>query len=380
MPSSSENSKRAWLRMLLLLGIAFVLGGFVLPNIHITWHEPESQASMGSLNVSLGKPQTSLSPLEVYARAAQAVYRSVVYIDASETVRVEPDIFDEMMGVEPQVEQSHWEGSGVIITPDGYILTNEHVVGRSDSGRKITVTLADGRRFKGHLVGADYTTDVALVKIDGHNLPAAKLGTVRGLVPGQICVAIGNPLGLRFTVTNGVISALDRPIATDDGRIYSHLIQHSAAINPGNSGGPLVDIEGRVIGINTLVRQHAEGIGFAIPIDTALQVAEELKAYGKVPRPWLGVVVQTNTPSLATRFGLPPVKGVVVTGVYRDGPAAQAGIEPGDVITRINGRPITDSDQFRAVTQGLKVGSTVTLEVHRGDQYAQIQVQVAQQP
>lgn len=380
-PSFNGYRKPHPLRTMLLLLFAFVVGGFVLPHVRLSWQEITSRAEGGGLAVSLGRPQTTLSPLEVYARAAQAVYRSVVYIDAAQTVRIEPDIFDEMMGVEPQIAQDHSEGSGVIITSDGYILTNEHVVGRNGvPGRTIMVTLADGRRFRGHLVGSDYTTDVALVKIEAHNLPAAKLGTVRGLVPGQICVAIGNPLGLRFTVTNGVISALDRPIATDDGRIYSHLIQHSAAINPGNSGGPLVDIDGRVIGINTLVREHAEGIGFAIPIDTALQVASELKIYGRVPRPWLGVVVQTNTPSLAQRFGLPPVKGVVVSGVYRDGPAAQAGIEPGDVITRINGKPVTNSDQFREMMQNLKVGGTATLEVHRGDQYAQIQVAVAQQP
>src|SRR5579871_5636525 len=240
---------------------AFIVGGLVLPNVRVSWRGPVSQAQATSgLSVAPGAPPHGLAPDEVYARAAQAAYKSVVNIDTTQRVRVR-DLFDDFFG--PRYRNSMSEGSGVIISSDGYILTNEHVVGGpNEVGRRITVTLTNGQQFAGTVLGADHASDVALIKVSGSSLPAAKIGTVRGLVPGQMVVAIGNPLGLRFTVTHGVVSALGRPVSVED-RIYSNLIQHDALINPGNSGGALVDAEGQVIGINTLVSTEGQEIGRA---------------------------------------------------------------------------------------------------------------------
>ncbi len=375
---SISVSMRSKLRSSAILLAAFILGGLALPNLQIRWKMPQSSA-MG-LGVHPGKPFTSLSPLEVYAHAAQIASPSVVFIKTHKQIQINPNFMQEEMGEAPQFGRETDQGSGVIITPNGYILTNEHVVGTNiDPGRKITATLIDGHEYPAKLIGADFTTDVALLKINAVNLPAAKLGTVSGLVPGQMCVAIGNPLGLQFTVTSGVVSALDRPISLN-GRIYAHLIQHSAGIYPGNSGGPLCNIEGQVIGINTLVQRQAEGIGFAIPIDTALHVANELKRFGHIKRPSLGVVVVTNTQELSQLYGLPSIKGVVISDFYEVSAAQEAGLQKGDIITKINGKNITTEHQFERAVSQLSIGKPATLEVHRGDSYANVTVTPTQMP
>jgi serine protease Do len=371
------------IRGALFLLTAFVLGGLILPNLHVSWREPDSAAQQGGgLGVSPAPTPSAVSPAEVYARAAQAVYKSVVNIDTTERVRVRGFWFDdEDMFGGPRYRERSSEGSGVIISRDGYILTNEHVVGAANqSGKQVAVTMTDGRKLQANIVGADRTADVALLKVDAKDLPAAKMGTVAGLVPGQMVVALGNPLGLRFTVTNGVVSALGRPLTMPDGRIYSDLIQHDALINPGNSGGALANLEGQVIGINTLVNANAQGIGFAIPINTALRVADELKRYGKVKRPWLGIVVDTNGPQYVERFDVPNVPGAVVTGVYRDGPAAQAGVQGGDVVTSIGGRAVKTVEDYRAVEKGLRIGSQVEILLRRGDQQARGTITVGEAP
>jgi S1-C subfamily serine protease len=276
------------------------------------------------------------------------------------------------------------EGSGVIIDASGDIVTNEHVVGPANaSGTKILVTLNDGtgRKLPGTIIGADHTSDVALVHIDAPNLPVAHLGSSQGLVPGQMAVAIGNPLGFRFTVTHGVVSALGRPINDEqEGRVYENLIQTDCAINPGNSGGALVNLEGQVIGINTIVASRAQGIGFAIPIDTALRVADELKRFGKVKRPWLGLLVITNTNQLASAYDLPNVAGVVVARITRDGPGAGAGLQRGDVITRINDQPVRSEEDFKSIEKKLKIGQTVAITLRRGDQAGKGSITVGDAP
>lgn len=373
-----------WRGAVVVLG-AFVLGGVIMPNVHFSWHlswrVPESAADVAGLNVRPAPPQQALAPEEAYARAAQAAYKSVVNIDTTQQVRLSPDMLDEFFDRGPRFGQNRTEGSGVLITPSGYILTNQHVVGEfNEPGRTILVTLTDGRKLSGRVVGADYTTDVALVKVDGKDLPAAAIGTVQGLVPGQMCVAIGNPLTLQFTVTHGVISALGRPVATQEGRLYSNLIQHDAGINPGNSGGPLVSLKGQVIGINTLVRENAQGIGFAIPIDTALKVADELKRSGRIKRPWLGLFVQPNSAFLVQRYGVPNVGGLVVTGTYPGGAAERAKVILGDVVTRVNGAKVRTEEDFKRAQSALKIGSTARLEIHRGDQYAEVRLPISEQP
>jgi serine protease Do len=375
-----HNNRLSARRSLIPIAAAFVLGGLILPNLRVSWVGPSSQAQTGTsgLGVSPSAPQP-LSQEEVYARAAQAVYKAVVNIDRTQRVRVR-GFFDDEYVDGPRFREARNSGSGVIISKDGYILTNEHVVGgRDEAGKSITVTMTDGRKLQGTVIGADHETDVALIKVEDNNLPAATMGTSQGLTPGQMAVAIGNPLGLRFTVSHGVVSALGRPVTIQD-RIYRDLIQHDALINPGNSGGALVDIHGQLIGINTLVAQEAQGIGFAIPIDTALKVADELKRNGKVKRPWIGCVVTTNDAFFVQRYGLPDVRGVVVRGVYRGGPAAEGGIEAGDVITKINGQPVRSEEEFRTVERRLKIGDKVEVELHRQDTRASGSVTVGEAP
>ena len=377
--SYSQVANRSRLRMFLVVVAAFVVGGLVLPNIHISWKEPASQAETGTgLGIKPGDPQP-LSADEIYARAAQAAYKSVVFIDTTERVQVH-DFFDQFFQ-EPRYSQQQMQGSGVIISPDGYILTNEHVVGGSNvAGRTINVMMTNGHKYTGTVIGADRLTDVALVKVDASGLPAAKMGTVRGLIPGQLVVAIGNPLELRFTVTHGVVSALQRPVTTPDGRTYAYLIQHDALINPGNSGGPLVDRNGQVIGINTHVESGAQGIGFAIPIDTALRVADELKRFGRIKRPWLGIIPITNTTDIADHFNLPSVQGVVVARLAEDGPAASAGLQVGDIITLLNGQPIKNREDFENVEKLLHIGQQVKFSVVRSEGRGEGTITVGEAP
>ncbi|HZP80195.1 MAG TPA: trypsin-like peptidase domain-containing protein [Chthonomonadaceae bacterium] len=373
--------RRTWTRTFLTLLAAFVLGGLILPYLHIkvSWREPVSEAAPGSgLGVTVGPPQP-LSEAEAYARAAQIASPAVVNIDTKKRVRVPTSIFDDDWP-SPRYGVASSEGSGVIINSQGDILTNEHVVGAAgEANKRISVTLQDGRQFVGTVIGSDHTTDVALVHIEGKNLPVAKLGTVRGLVPGQMVVAIGNPFGFRFTVTHGVISALDRPISTED-RVYERLIQTDCAINPGNSGGALVNLRGEVVGINTIVLNRGQGIGFAIPMDTAVRVANELKRYGKVKRPWLGVFTVTNSPALARFYGLPEKEGAVVANLSPDGPAYAAGIRPGDIITSINGKPVRTDDDLKEAEKKLEIGQRAKLEIQRGDQLGNGVVTVGEAP
>ena len=371
--TSFPAPRRNGLRVALLTGGAFLLGGLILPNLQVRWREPESKAAP-----PVTPPKAPPLPeSEVYARAAQIAGPAVVNIDTLQRVR--PSLFEEMTTDGQQPRYSAKEGSGVIIDAAGDILTNEHVVGAvSEEGKRINVTLMDGRKFTGTVVGADHTADIALVRLDtkgAANLPIAKLGTATTLVPGQMTVAIGNPLGFRFTVTHGVVSALGRPLGE-----FENLIQTDTAINPGNSGGPLVNLKGEVIGINTLVDSRGQNIGFAIPIDTALRVADELKKFGHLKRPWLGIGVQTNTSQIANYYGLPNVAGVLTVGVYQNSPALGAGIQRGDVITKIDGVRVQSDAEYRAAERKLKIGQRVTVELQRGTNAGKVALTVGEAP
>jgi serine protease Do len=378
---SDERPRSRWLRPLLLFIGAFVLGGLVLPNLRVSWREPNSGAQPAAgLNVKQEKVQP-LSDAESYAKAAQIASKAIVNIDTQQ--RVNSGILEEdWLSMGPQVRTT--EGSGVLIDSSGDILTNEHVVGPSNaSGTSILVTLNDGtgRKLAGTIIGADHTTDVALVHIDAPNLPVAHLGSSQGLVPGQMAVAIGNPLGFRFTVTHGVVRALGRPINDEqEGRVYENLIQTDCAINPGNSGGALVNLQGQIIGINTIVATRAQGIGFAIPIDTALRVADELKRFGKIKRPWLGLFVVTNNSQFASYYDLPNVAGVVVARIARGGPGAGAGLQRGDVITKIDNAPVRSEEDFKAIEKRLKIGQIVAITLRRGDQAGKGSITVGDAP
>jgi serine protease Do len=269
-------------------------------------------------------------------------------------------------------------GSGVILTPDGYIVTNAHVV---EGGRRFVVVLprpaaagAPGRsavapisqELPAALVGADSETDLALLKVQAAGLPVATLGESDSLQPGEMVLAFGSPLGLTNSVTLGVISAVGRQLREEDRMIY---LQTDTPINPGNSGGPLVDADGRVVGINTLILSQSggsEGIGFAAPSNIVRFVAEQLRTNGRVRRGEIGVFAQTVTPALAAGLMLPRDWGVVLGDVYPNGPAARAGLRIGDMIFSMNGKPMENGRQFDVNLYRHPIGSTVTLEVGRG--------------
>ena len=269
------------------------------------------------------------------------------------------------------------QGSGFIISPDGYILTNNHVVDNAD---KITVILSDEREFTASLIGADPQSDVALIKIDeGNDLPTLPLGDSDALEVGEWVIAIGNPFGLSQTVTAGVVSAKGRSsVGINE---YENFIQTDAAINPGNSGGPLVNIKGEVIGINSALYSRTGGymgIGFAIPINMVKSIQDQLKESGKVTRGWLGVGIQDVTKELALSFGLDKAEGILVSMVQDDSPAQKAKIQQGDVIISLNGTKLSDTADLRNKVAALLPGSTATLVIIRDGKERNIEVKIGE--
>ena len=253
-------------------------------------------------------------------------------------------------------------GSGFIISSDGYVLTNNHVVADAD---EIMVRLSDRSEFQAKVVGTDPRTDVALLKIDGKNLPTVKLGDSEKLKVGEWVLAIGSPFGFDHSVTKGIVSAKGRTLPNDT---YVPFIQTDVAINPGNSGGPLLNMNGEVVGINSQIFTRSGGfmgLSFAIPIDVALDVSNQLKKDGKVSRGWLGVVIQEVNKDLAESFGLDKPAGALVAQVLEDGPAAKGGLQVGDVILSMNGQPIIMSADLPHLVGGLKEGAKASLEVVR---------------
>jgi serine protease Do len=270
-------------------------------------------------------------------------------------------------------------GSGVIFDPAGYILTNDHVVAKA---KNIIVSLADGRLLEGELVGTDPTMDIAVVRVAAGELTPALFGDSDRLQVGELAVAIGNPLGLEFqrSVTAGIISALSRTIQTDDGKILENLIQTDAPINPGNSGGPLVNAKAEVVGINSAKAPAAEGMGFAIPISAARPIVEEILAYGHVRRPWLGIYAAEINPEISTYFDLPEKEGVVALDTHRGSPAEEAGVQPGDVITRVASKPVRTLAEFTAAVASAKVGANIRLRLSRRGRPLQVTAKLASRP
>lgn len=256
-------------------------------------------------------------------------------------------------------------GSGVIISPDGYILTNNHVV---DDARRLVVTLLDGRTLDATLIGTDPLTDLAVIKIEGYNFPTAPFGDATQLRPGNIVVAIGNPLGLEGgpTITFGIVSNTERSFTLGEATFYD-VIQTDAAINPGNSGGPLVDLHGKVVGINTVLIGRAQGIGFAIGAGTAQPVSQALIAPPhRVIRPWLGVLLVTVTPAVTAEYGLARTSGVLVARLVEGSPAAKAGMREGDVITHFEGEEVAEATHLIKALWRHRVGDRVEITFWRG--------------
>jgi len=254
----------------------------------------------------------------------------------------------------PKLEQRN-TGSGFIVRPDGYLLTNAHVVRGST---KIKVTLSDKRVFEGKVVGTDGFSDLAVVRIEATNLPTLKLGSSAVLRPGDFTIAIGSPLGFDHTVTFGIVSAVERTVTDVNGNI--NFIQTDAAINRGNSGGPLLNLDGEVIGVNTAIQANAQNIGFSIPIDVAKDVVDNLIAHKKIMRPWLGIAMQEVDEVLAKSLGLPPTThGVVIAQVVENSPAHAAGLERGDIIQKIDGKDVTASKEVQEIVRSHKASDTL---------------------
>jgi serine protease Do len=326
------------------------------------------------------------------ARAAivKRVSPAVVHISVEKTVRGQaspapfPDMFDDEFFrrfFQPRMPREYKQrglGSGSIVNKHGYILTNNHVVGEAD---KITVKLPDGREFEAKLVGADPATDLAVVKIEGKNLPFAKLGQSDDLQVGESVIAIGNPFGLEQTITAGIVSAKGRSsVGLTD---YEDFIQTDASINPGNSGGPLVSLRGEVVGVNTAIFSRSggnQGIGFAIPIKMAREIMTALIDTGKVTRGFLGVVIQDVTPDLAAAMGLPGNGGVLISNVGKGTPAGKGGIRQGDVITTFNERKVKTSNELRNAVAAVKPDTSVPVQLIRGGKPMKVMVKIEEQP
>ncbi|MEA5602335.1 HhoA/HhoB/HtrA family serine endopeptidase [Nostoc sp. UHCC 0252] len=314
----------------------------------------------------------------------EKVEPAVVQINTSRTIRSAvpqlPDtlndpffrrFFGDTVPTQPQERVVRGVGSGFIIDPNGRILTNAHVVNNADT---VTVSFSDGRTVEGKVLGQDTVSDVAVVQIPGNNLPAVEIANPDSVKPGQWAVAIGNPLGLQQTVTVGVISAINRSLNLSTRP--SSYIQTDAAINPGNSGGPLLNARGQVIGVNTAIIQGAQGIGFAIPIDTAQRIAQQLITQGKVEYPYLGLQMVTLTPQVKQRINNYPNsnvriiadQGILVVRVVPNSPAARIGLRPGDVILRINNQPVTTSEDVQQILEKNGLNNNLQIQVLRNTQ------------
>ena len=285
--------------------------------------------------------------------------------------------FETPPGQGPQMRPEVSMGSGFIISQDGFIITNAHVL---EGAKTVSIGLHDQRELKAEVIGIDQPTDIALLKVDARNLPVVRLGDSNRLRVGQWVLAIGSPFGLEQTATQGIISALGRALPGDS---YVPFIQTDAAVNPGNSGGPLFDLDGRVIGVNSQIYSNSGGymgVSFAIPVNVAMDVVEQLKTTGKVERGWLGVLVQDVTPDLAKSFGLQQAQGALVSRVLEKGPAGNAGIEVGDVIIAYNGKPIRRSSDLPPLVARTRPGQTATLTVVRQGKSRDVKLTVEQLP
>lgn len=339
-----------------------------------------AQQPTNSVASSSPRPQDDISAV---APVAERVGPAVVQINTSRTVRESIDGFglDEFLGrrVPQQQQVQRGTGSGFITTADGQVITNAHVVEGADT---VTVVLRNGQTYPGRVVGSDTISDLAVVKINGNNLPTIPLGDSNALVPGELAIAIGNPLGLSNTVTQGIISATDRSVAEigiPDKRI--NFLQTDAAINPGNSGGPLLNAAGQVVGVNTAIIQGAQGIGFAIPINTVKTVSQQLVTTGRVEYPYIGIQMATLTPQLRSQinqsnsgFQVTQDQGILVLNVLPNSPAARGGLRAGDVIVSVNGNRIENANQIQQQVDTTGINNAMQVTVNRNGNTQQVTI------
>jgi Do/DeqQ family serine protease len=368
--------KRTWL--LFAQAVTILLAAyFVVATLKPEWLNRRGGA-LGGVVAVIEAPATSptaIAPGSLSA-AAKKASPAVVSINTSKAAQLSPRsndpwfrfFFGDQGADQPQVGL----GSGVIVSADGYILTNNHVVEGAD---EIDVTLNDSRHARGKVIGTDPDTDLAVLKIELDKLPVIVLGNSDSLQVGDQVLAIGNPFGVGQTVTSGIVSALGRNQLGIN--TFENFIQTDAAINPGNSGGALIDVNGNLEGINTAIYSRSGGslgIGFAIPVSTAKQVLEDIVKAGKVTRGWIGVEPNDLSPELAETFGVKASAGVIITGVLQNGPAAKAGVRPGDVITSVGDKSIGNVQELLTAVAGLKPGNAARFALQRGGDKLELDV------
>lgn len=388
--------------VLTLLGTtALVLFNQTTPSEASRSDWPQTELPPVAQEVSVMLAQVSLPAFQSTSFIADAVERvgpSVVRIDASRTVvQRTPEVFSSpffreffgdfgMVPQQPRTRVERGTGSGFIIDAEGLILTNAHVIEGAD---RVLVTLKDGRELTGEVLGEDRLTDLAVIRVEASGLPTVTLGDSEQLRPGEWAIAIGNPLGLDNTVTAGIISATGRSssqIRVPDKRVS--FIQTDAAINPGNSGGPLLNEQGQVIGVNTAIIGGAQGLGFAIPINAAQEIASELIANGKVDHPYIGIQMRSLTPALrellnsqnAQNLQISANSGVVVLGIQANSPAAQAGVRPGDVLQALGGQSIQDAETVQTIVQNTAIGDPLVAMIDRQGRQLEVTLRPAALP
>jgi serine protease Do len=385
-----ENQRRKTFMMFLL---ACLIGFFIVSVVEVLRSSlvpsgpgPDVQQASATTPTDGSRPSVSFADL------VERLKPTVVNISTTKTIRSGgmrspfgggspfdryfggDDFFERFFGDTPRREfKQRSLGSGFIISADGYIFTNNHVIERAD---KILVKLSDGREYKADVIGRDAKTDLALIKIKpGNSLPVVEIGDSEKLRVGEWVVAIGNPFGLEQTVTAGIVSAKGRVIGAGP---YDNFIQTDASINPGNSGGPLFNMEGKVIGVNTAIVAQGQGIGFAIPISMAKNILPDLKSKGKVTRGWMGISVQDVTDDIAKNLKLSQRSGALISEVFKGDPADQAGLRPGDVILEINEKSIKDTHQLLILIASFHIGDKVRVKVLRDGQEKTFHVTVAE--
>ncbi|MBD9533193.1 trypsin-like peptidase domain-containing protein [Comamonas sp. CMM01] len=367
--------KRYWL--LFSQAVTVLLAAyFIVATLQPSWLR--SGATVSRAGISLleapSEPRPEPVPGSLSAAAKQAM-PAVVSINTSKSIpnpRANDPWFQFFFGDQAGTQEQAGLGSGVIISPDGYILTNNHVVSGAD---EIEVTLSDSRRAKARIIGTDPDTDLAVLKVELDKLPVIVLGNSDQAAVGDTVLAIGNPFGVGQTVTSGIVSALGRNQLGIN--TFENFIQTDAAINPGNSGGALVDINGNLLGINTAIYSRSGGslgIGFAIPVSTAKLVLDGIVKEGKVTRGWIGVEPNELSPELAETFGVKAGQGIIITGVLHNGPAAQGGMRPGDVITEVAGKPVRNVAELMTNVAALPPGTAAPFIVQRADGSTTLQI------
>lgn len=390
MKIKAENKSR---KIFFTVFLVFLVGVFVVSMVGTVHFSPVFKSTY--VNDALAASEAAIKPPDSFADLAEKLKPAVVNISTTKVIRggsvkrfMSPfgeefpfdrffggdEFFKKFFGDIPEREFKQKSlGSGFIISKDGYIFTNNHVVEKAD---KIKVRLSDGKEYDAEVKGKDAKTDIALIKIKPtDDLPVVGFGDSDKLRVGDWVVAIGNPFGLEHTVTAGIVSAKGRVIGSGP---YDNFIQTDASINPGNSGGPLFDLQGKVVGINTAIIARGQGIGFAIPINMAKGILPDLKTKGKVVRGWLGVSVQEITEDIAKKLGLKDVKGALVNDVFEGDPADRAGVRTGDIILEVGGKKIKDTHELLRVVATLPVGGNVELKILRNGKEKVLQILVAE--